>query len=130
MRQIINDLYGQGIRRCKMMQSFLTNNVEDARDTLLKHYQTLTIKRQKPNTFRQLVEASPSIIMVGRNAEEKKVATKPKKHACVCVCVCACVRVCTFVCLCCFAGLSLFWLAVVVVDSCAELLNHAVRCLL
>ena len=45
VRQVINDLYGQGIRRCNMMQSFLSNDIDQAREKLLKHYQSMHINR-------------------------------------------------------------------------------------
>jgi hypothetical protein len=63
VQQIINDLYGQGVRRCNMMQSFVTDDLESARDTMLKHYQTITIKRMPHNALRHLVEVAPTLLL-------------------------------------------------------------------
>jgi len=75
VRQIINDLFGQGIRRCKMMQSFLRNDVNAARNTLLKHYQKVTIKRKEAPTFKQLIEATPVVLLPDDATEEERSAS-------------------------------------------------------
>lgn len=77
VRQTVDDLYSHGIRRCKMMQSFVVDDLEKARATMLRHYKSIKIKKSfSPATATSVDKSVPVFNFSGQAGDKKQTLAK------------------------------------------------------